>query len=122
MRQMTFKEDMAEDLPTFLATDEFAQEISVDGVKVSAQVYRSTREKSGRLQEQFEPLMGDFTTIYFKTEEILVARGKVPAKGDRILIDGARFEVEQSDDELGITKLICTAYRQPKPRLGDRRF
>ena len=118
---MTFKEDMAEDLPTFLATDEFACEVEVDGVKMSAQVIRSTRDKSQRLQEQFEPLFGDFTTIYFKTEEFLVARGKVPAKGDRIFIDNNRFEVAESRDEQGITKLICSAYRQPKPRLGDFR-
>lgn len=115
------RDDLNADLEIFLATDEFAETIDVDGVSCKAVVFCSTREKSARQSETFEPLFGDFTTIYFKTEEFLTARGKIPEKGDRVSINGERFVVEQSNDELGMTKLICSAYRQPRPRLGDLR-
>ena len=119
---MTFKETIAADLDIFVETSEFAEEITIDGIELPAQVIKSTQEKSQRLQEQFDGLHGDFVTIYFKSEPFITERGKLPAKGDWILIDGRRYDVVFSQEELGIIKVTASAYRQPTPRLGDLRF
>lgn len=120
---MSFKDAIYADLDIFVETDEFAEIISIDGIELPAQVIKSTQEKSQRLQEQFDGLHGDFVTIYFKAEPFLTARGKLPAKGDWILLANKRYDVIFSQEELGIIKVEASAYRQPTPRLGDlRRF
>lgn len=118
---MSFKDAIYADLDIFVETDEFAEIISVDGIELAAQVLKHTEEKSQRLQEQFDGLHGDFVTIYFKAEPFLAARGKLPAKGDWILIDNRRYDVAFSQEELGIIKVVANACRQQVPRLGDLR-
>lgn len=106
---MTFKEQIAVDLDIFVETDEFAQEVEIDGVKLRAQKISRTAEKSARLNEQFDALHGDFLTLYFKAEDY---PKKLPAQGAWIICDGKRYDVLSSENELGIAKLICAAYRQ----------
>ncbi|MBQ6296152.1 MAG: hypothetical protein IJK81_00395 [Selenomonadaceae bacterium] len=118
---MSFKDAIYADLDIFVETDEFAELIEIDGVQLPAQVLKHTEEKSQRLQEQFDGLHGDFVTIYFKSEPFITERGKLPQKGDWILIDNRRYDVVFSQEELGIIKVVASAYRQPTPRLGDLR-
>ena len=58
-------------------------------------------------------LHGDFVTLYFKRDDY---HKKIPVQGQSIVVDGRRYDVLSSEDELGICKLICAAYRQPSLR------
>ena len=68
-----------------------------------------TAEKSGRLQETFEGLHGDFVELYFKTAEYA---GRLPVQGEWCYVDGRRYEVCSSEDELGMSHITLAAYRQ----------
>ena len=110
---MTFKEQLAADLDIFVELDEFAQEVEVDGVKLRAQKLSHTAEKSARLTEQFDMLHGSFVTLYFKRDDY---NKKLPVHGQSIVVDGRRYDVLSSEEELGIVKLVLSAYRQPSLR------
>lgn len=106
---MTFKEQIAADLDIFVETDEFAEEVKIDGVKLRVQKLSHTAQKSARLSGTFDALHGDFVTLYFKAEDY---PKKLPAQGAWVLVDGKRYDVLTSENELGIAKLVCAAYRQ----------
>ena len=107
-----FKDEIKKDLDVFVEDEEFAEEIELDGVKLTGQVISHTAEKSGRLQETFDGLHGDFITLYFKTDDYCSARKRIPREGEWAMINGKRYDVMNAADELGITRLICSAYRQ----------
>lgn len=107
---MTFKEQLAADLDIFVEVDEFAQEVEIDGVTLKAQKISHTAEKSQRLSEQFEGLHGDYVTLYFKASDY---PKKLPVQGAWIICGGKRYDVLSSAEELGIVKLVLSAYRQP---------
>ena len=110
---MTFKEQLAADLDIFVELDEFAQEVEVDGVTLRAQKILSTAAKSQRLTETYDMLHGSFCTLYFKASDY---NKKLPVHGQSIVVDGKRFDVLSSEEELGIVKLVLSAYRQPSLR------
>ena len=107
---MTFKEQIAADLDIFVETEEFAELVTIDGVELKAQKLSHTAEKSARLTEQWDKLFGDFVTLYFKREDY---KKKLPVHGQSVIIDGKRFDVLSSENELGICKLVLSAYRAP---------
>ena len=119
---MTFRDDLAADLDIFVCSDEFAQFVTLDGVTLRAQVRVSTDKKSGNETFNFDGLHGDFTTLFFKTADYLGKKERLPRHGEWVTFDGKRYEVVHSEDELGITKLTLTAYRQntlrPNPFRG----
>lgn len=106
----TFKEQLAADLDLFVELDEFAELVTIDGVELRAQKISHTAEKSQRLSEHFEMLFGDFVTLYFRRDDY---DKKIPVQGQWLVVDGKRFDVLSSADELGIVKLVLSAYRQP---------
>ena len=108
----TFRDDLAADIPIFVETDEFAAEADVDGVLMPVQLTARTADKSNRQNETFAGLHGDFTTIYFPTLQYTAQRERIPRHGEWIYINGKRYTVESARDELGITKVVCSAYRQ----------
>lgn len=118
---MSFRADLKEDLPIFVAPDEFAELVEIDNVLCQAQLIQHTADKSQRLTEQFDGLLGDFTELYFKATPYLKKHGKLPQRGDLVYINGKRYKAERVEDELGIIHLTCSAYRQPTPRKGDMR-
>ena len=109
---MKLKDDLNNDLQTFLNADEFAEFANVDGVLIAAQISRHTTEKSERLTEQFDGLHGDFITIYFKAEPYIKKRSRLPKKGELCYVDDVRYGVEFAENQAGICKLILSAYRQ----------
>lgn len=111
---MRLKEQLAVDLATFLNVDEFAEEVELDGVKLTAQISPHTAEKSERLTETFAGLHGDFVTIYFKTAAYVSVKGKLPVQGQWCLVNGRRFDVMSCAEQGGVTKLLCAAYRQAR--------
>lgn len=118
---MSFKDEITIDLPLFVATDEFAEEVDVDGIKCAAQLMTYTADKSNRLQETFAGLHGEFSELYFMAEPYLAAHQKTPHRGDVVLVNGERYEVVRAENELGILHMIVSSYRANKPRFGDRR-
>ena len=110
---MTFKEQLAADLDIFVEIDEFAELVMIDGVTLRAQKLSHSAEKSQRLSEQFDGLYGDFVTLYFKRDDY---NKKIPIHGQSIVVDGRRYDVLSSAEELGIVKLVLSAYRQPSLR------
>ena len=121
---MTFKDDLREDIATFLCPTEFSEYVQINGVLLPAQVSNHTAEKSGRQNENYDGLHGDFVEVYFSSAPYLKKRGKLPKQGDWIYIQSKRYDVVSAQDELGIAKIICAAYRQnaisPKPFAGGR--
>ena len=119
---MTFRDDLAADLDIFVESEEFAQFVTLDGVTLRAQVRRSTDQKSGSASLNFDGLHGDFTTLFFKTADYCGKKERLPRHGEWAFFDGKRYEVVHSEDELGITKLTLSAYRQntlrPQPYRG----
>ena len=110
---MTFKEQIAADLDIFVETEEFAELVVIDGVELPAQKLSHTAEKSARLTEQFDKLHGDFVTLYFKAADY---SKKIPVQGQSVIVDGRRYDVLSAELELGICKLVMSAYRQPTLR------
>lgn len=89
---MTFKDDLKADITTFLDLDEFGELADVDNVILPAQIINS----------------------YFRAETYLLKRKHLPKKNEWIWINGVRYDVESSQVEFGICKLVCAAYRQPR--------
>ncbi|MBQ3441615.1 MAG: hypothetical protein IJG33_00065, partial [Selenomonadaceae bacterium] len=113
--------ELKDDLPAFVDVSEFAEEVEIDGIKCPAQLSTYTADKSNRLSETFAGLHGEFEELFFQTEPYLNQHQKLPHRGDIVVVNGARFEVVRSEDELGLMHLILSAYRSNKPRFGDRR-
>lgn len=108
----SFKEDVADDCDIFVALDEFGEKTLVDGVEVKAQVIARTAEQSGRQNETYPGLHGDYTTVYFPTIEYTSVRERIPRNGEWCEVNNRRFNVISARDEQGITKLVLSAYRQ----------
>ena len=113
---MSFKDDVRADLPTFVEVTEFGELATIDGVILWAQIIPWTAEKSSRQNENYDGLFGDYVTIYFQTEPYVKKRKRLPAQGQWVYVNGKRYDVRSCRDELGITKLICAAYRQGSAR------
>lgn len=107
-----FKDDLAEDIATFLNVEEFSEVATIDGVELTCQVAHHTADKSNRQNETYDGLHGDFITVYFDAEIYKERRERLPRHGEWILINGKRYDVVSSKNELGIVKVVCSAYRQ----------
>lgn len=107
-----FRDDMAEDIGVFVELNEFAELTWIDGVLLPAQVIERTADKSNRQNETFAGLHGDFTTVYYPTAPFIKKRERIQRHGEIVYVNGKRYTVESAREEHGITKLVCSAYRQ----------
>ena len=107
-----FKDDIADDIATFVSCKEFAELTEIDGVLLPCQIMDYTAEKSGRQNENYAGLHGDFVTIFFPTAPYVKKRERLPRNGEWIMVAGKRYDVISVKDELGVTQIICAAYRQ----------
>ena len=119
---MSFRDDLRDDLNIFVESEEFAQFVNVDGITLRAQVTNVTKKISGNETRNFEGLHGDFLTLFFKTADYVGKKSRIPRQGEQCFVDGVRYDVTRCFDELGITKLELSAYRQntlrPHPYRG----
>lgn len=113
---MTFRQTLQSDRDVFLNLDEFAEYIKIDGVILKAQFQDYTQPKSGNDKKNYFGLHGDFSVVYFKTDEYCVKRERIPHEGEVVEIDGKRYTVNSARDEKGITRLEIEAYRQGQLR------
>lgn len=111
-KMATLKDDIADDISTFVRASEFADLTWIDGVLLPCVVDEKTAEQSARQNETYAGLHGDYVTIYFPTAPYVKKRERVPRNGEWVTVGSKRYDVVSSRDEHGITILICSAYRQ----------
>lgn len=124
---MTLKESIAADTDVFINFEEFGEVIEIDGVELPAIIIKKTGEllkpnissRNGVQPELHnEPLIGESITVYFKTLDYTREHGRIPQNLEFCRINGKRYKVAVSKDEMGITRLDCTADRMPNPRIA----
>ena len=115
-----FKDLLGVDAAVIMSVTEFAEYLTVDGVTLACQFVPSTERKSGNKSDNYEGLHGDFATLYFKTKDYTSKRERIPRQGEYVYIElkgrKKRFEVVSSEDELGVTCLKLSTYRQNTTR------
>lgn len=116
--KMTFKDDLREDIGVFVNVTEFGELREVDGVIMPCQMIASTGAKSNRLTDNYDGLLGDFVTLYFRAETYIKKRGRLPRRGEWLYVNDKRFDVESVTNQHGVAKVVLSAYRQNKLR-GD---
>ena len=112
-----FKDLLGVDAAAIMSVVEFAEYLKIDGVILACQFVPSTEKMSGVESKNYGGLYGDFAEIYFKTADYQKKRGKkIPVQGEFIYLEvrgiKKRFEVISSEDELGVTCLKISTYRQ----------
>ena len=95
---------------------EFAEYLKVDGVILPCQFIPSTAKKSSISSENYGGLYGEFATLYFKTKDYTGKRERLPRQGEFVTLSARkakkRYEVVQVEEELGVTCLTLSSYRQ----------
>ena len=113
---MKFKELLSEDAAVIFEIEEFAEYIQLDNVILKASLNRSTEPKSGNEKQNFDGLHGDFAKLFFKTSDYVKKRGRIPKNGEYVYLAkgkfNKRYRVINSEDDLGVTCLTISAYRQ----------
>lgn len=124
---MTFKEILPDDDSAMLDLTEFAELVKIDGVILRAVIENHTADKSGNDKKNFKGLFGDFTEIYFRTQDYCRKRERLPRNGEVCYVYSnewkcdKRFHVESCVDEMGMAHLILSAYRQDTLRSEEIR-
>ena len=118
-----FKDVIGIDAAVIMNVTEFAEFLTIDGVTIACQFVPSSDKMSGMSSRNFEGLSGDFATLYFKTADYVNKRKrKIPAQGEYVYLEAKgikkRFEVLRSEDELGVTALTISSYRQNFEKVG----
>ena len=115
---MTFKEILPDDDFAMLDLNEFAEFVRIDGLILKAVIENHTADKSGNDKKNFKGLFGDFTEIFFRTQDYCKKRERLPRNGEICKVYSEewklekRFVVESCVDEMGMAHLILSAYRQ----------
>lgn len=123
---MTFEDAVAGDLKVFVGVEEFGEWVMLDGVKLRAVVVKNTGERQKRstsIKEHMNPdlhsipLIGNFLTIYFRTADYTAERERIPKYSEFVNLDGKRYKVIESAENLGLTRLICEIDSMNAPKL-----
>ena len=113
---MKFKDLIEEDAGAIFEIEEFAEYVMVDGVILKASLNVNTDKISGNQSLNFDGLHGDFAILYFKTIDYTKKRKRIPKQGEYVYIEQKgkrkRYTVMSAEDDLGVTALKLTAYRQ----------
>ena len=119
---MNLKDCIASDNEeVFLDLNEFAEYVDIDGTVLKAQVQYRTERKSALQDENFDALHGDWAKIFFKTADFLAKNERLPAQGNYVHINKKMYRVITCKDEMGITRLQVSGYRQEQPRQSFQR-
>ena len=100
-----------------LDIDVFGEEINIDGVDLIAVREYRTSARSGNRNLNYPGLHGDFLEIFFRTEDYIAEREKLPVHGNICYVDNRRYTVEDITDEQGMAHLLLAAYRQNTVRV-----
>lgn len=100
----------------FIDLSEFAEYVLIDGMMIQAQVQYRTERKSALQSESFEGLHGDWVKIFFRTADYCAKNERLPNQGEYVHINGKLYKVLTCKDEMGITRLQVSGYRQEQLR------
>ena len=106
----------ADNRQVFLNLNEFAEWVEVDGVLMKCQVQYHTEKASTLKTETFDTLHGDYVKIFFRTADYCGKRERLPYQGEYVRVNGKRYKVQKCTDEMGITRLAVSDYRQEQLR------
>ena len=81
-----------------------------------AQFMPLSKARSELVRNTFDRLEGDFVELYFRTQDYTATRKRLPRYGEWCFVNGKRFEVVSSQDDLGVAHLVLASYRQPTLR------
>lgn len=116
-----FQEDLREDFKTFLELDEWGEYAVLDGVLLQVQrQHIRTAQKSGVQSQNYDQLHGDFVKVFFRAEDYLRKRKRLPHEGDICLLNDTRFDVVSVKDDFGLIGMNLAAYRQNTPAAYSR--
>ena len=111
-----FKAMLEADAEIFLNVAEFAEMINLDGIRLAAQMTVRTASASSNEKHQHVALHGDYVELHFKTAEYNEVRKRLPFQGELCTLNGKKYTVESSVDDLGIAKMTLKAYRMGQLR------
>ena len=108
----------------FFNLGECAEYVELDEMMIQAQVQYRTEKASSLKSETFDELHGDYVKIFFRTDDYCRKNERLPVQGEFVHINKKLYKVLTCKDEMGITRLTVSAYRQgqlrerPFQRLG----
>lgn len=100
----TFKEQVAEDLDTFINLDEFADEHDVNGVTVKCVVQSPTEQEMfqrGIAYGGFEDTHGNLTILHIKKDDF----GETPVESQVVELDGESGLVKSCIEDMGLLSI-----------------
>ena len=100
----------------FFNLGEFAEYVELDEMMIQAQVQYRTEKASSLKSETFDELHGDYVKIFFRTDDYCRKCERLPVQGEFVHINGKLYKVLTCKDEMGITRLAVSAYRQGQLR------
>ena len=113
----TFKDYQRQDnQDVFINLKEFGEYATIDGVTLQVQVQYRTERYSALQSQDYETLHGDFVKIFFRTADYCGKNERLPYQGEYCHINGKRYKVQTCKDEMGITRLVVSSYRQEQLR------
>lgn len=96
--------------------EEFAELIVLDGVIIKASINNNTENISNVASRNYAGLHGDFSRIFFLTEDYCRKRLRIPKQGDYVFLekgnDRRQYTVVSSENDLQVTELVLQSYRQ----------
>lgn len=116
-RKMNLKDYIKQDNEkVFINLNEFSEYVELDGIILQAQVQYRTERRSALQSESFEGLHGDWVKIFFRTADYCKKNERLPVQGEIVHINHKRYKVLTCKDEMGITRLQVSDYRQEQLR------
>ncbi|MGE7942818.1 hypothetical protein ACQKNB_12090 [Lysinibacillus xylanilyticus] len=104
----TFKDFIMEDLDVFFNVDEMADEHELEGQTLDLVVVDSSLEDlKGLGREQLDAtqeVYKVFKTVYVKSSDFYV-----PKIDSELVLDGQRYYVEESGEEMGVIRIVLSA-------------
>lgn len=108
----------------FINLNEFAEYVEIDGVILQAQVQYRSEKAAGLKMRMFEavrgelmqPLHGDYVQMFFRTADYCAKMERLPFQNEYCHVNKKKYKVISCKDEMGITRLILSDYRQEQLR------
>lgn len=104
-----FKDIIADDITeTFINTDEFSDEHTVNGKKMPIQIDNNEQiEREKRLNQHMDGIYTKQMLVYLKASDF----GKLPKQGTVFNLDGRIYTVTDAIDEAGVYSITLEANR-----------
>ena len=100
----------------FLNLNEFAEYVEIDGILLQGQIQYRTEKASSLKTENFDTLHGDYLKVFFRTADYCRKNERLPVQGEFVHLNKKKYKVMTCKDEMGITRLVLSSYRQEQLR------